>query len=70
MSEQHDPDALLSGWDLWTAYAEQFGDTPMMSPLRSREQFDQAIRTALESGVPDPDITFRCKATRAGCRVD
>ena len=52
------------------AYADQFGDSPMMSPLRSREQFEQAMRDALASGVPDADITSRCRATRAGWRVD
>ena len=70
MSEAEESAALLNGWDLRMAYSEQFGDTPMISPYRSMEQFEQAMRDALGSGVPDPDITFRCRATRAGCRVD
>ena len=70
MNENEEPAVPLTGWDLMMAYVERFGDTPLISPLRSREQFQQAMRDALASGVPDPDITSRSRMTKAGWRVD
>ena len=70
MTDEYKLPPWLDDGGLSVAYMERFGEMPIKGKLQDEKTFRQSLRDALRTGIADPWVTWRRRATDEGWTID